>query len=121
MVASDATSAKPRGGFGLVSRRRGGQSDAETKRAKDATPQMTPSSSLASTEDEPGTFAYKHQEADSASSLGSLIDEVADFVEPERVPEKIPHKATGAPPLARDDSGSAIFPHPAPSRLPAPR
>lgn len=121
MVASDATSAKPRGGFGLVSRRRGGRSDVETKRAKDATPQMTPSSSLASTEDEPGTFAYKHQEADSASSLGSLINEVADFVEPERVPEKIPHKATGAPPLARDDSGSAIFPLPAPSRLPAPR
>lgn len=45
----------------------------------------------------PGSFAYKHQETDSASSLGSLIDndQVADFVEPRRVPEKIPHKATG--------------------------
>ena len=44
---------------------------------------------------DPGSFSYKLQESDSASSLGSLADKVADFVEPERVPEKIPHKATG--------------------------
>jgi hypothetical protein len=41
-------------------------------------------------------FAYRLHESDSASSLGSLADKVAEFVEPERVREEIPHKATGA-------------------------
>mmetsp|Transcript_3187 Transcript_3187/g.7387 ORF Transcript_3187/g.7387 Transcript_3187/m.7387 type:complete len:502 (+) Transcript_3187:132-1637(+) len=45
---------------------------------------------------EPGSFAYRLQENDSASSLGSLADTVAQFVVPERVKEKIPHLATGA-------------------------
>lgn len=47
---------------------------------------------------DPSSFSYRLQESDSASSLGSLADKVAEFVEPERVPEKIPHKATGENP-----------------------
>ena len=42
-----------------------------------------------------GSFAYKLRDNDSDSSLGSLADKVAEFVVPERLPEKIPHKATG--------------------------
>lgn len=52
----------------------------------------TPSVNLSA---DPSAFAYRLHESDSASSLGSLADKVAEFVEPERVPEKIPHKATG--------------------------
>ena len=47
---------------------------------------------------EPGTFGYKIQEFDSASSLGSLADKVAEFVTPERTQEKTPHRAVGASP-----------------------
>ena len=57
----------------------------------------------------PGSLAYKNQEAHSASSLGSLINEVAEFVEPERVPEKIPHKATACH-TRRFEPSSDIFP-----------
>ena len=48
---------------------------------------------------EPGTFGYKIQEFDSASSLGSLADRVAEFVTPERTQEKTPHRAVGASPV----------------------
>ena len=34
---------------------------------------------------EPGTFGYKIQEFDSASSLGSLADKVAEFVTPDDI------------------------------------
>ena len=77
---------------GLVSRRTGERPrDAPEKEKTTPSTSGEGSVSLGG----PGSLAYKHNEADSASSLGSLINEVADFVVPERVPEKIPHKATG--------------------------
>ena len=54
------------------------------------------SSAAGSRTDSSNSFAYRLQESDSASSLGSLADKVAEFVEPKRVREEIPHKATGA-------------------------
>jgi len=91
-------SPEPRGGKGgvvpLDERRRAN--------AEGASPSVTPSSSGdgSVTPGKPGSFGYKHQEVDSSSSLGDL-NEVAEFVVPERVPEKIPHKATGALPTRR--------------------
>lgn len=93
-MSGDVAATKPALGMtGLVNRATG-------ERPGVAPEKTTPSSSGdgSVSQGAPGSFAYKHQETDSASSLGSLIDndQVADFVEPRRVPEKIPHKATGA-------------------------
>jgi hypothetical protein len=104
MGGGGAPGAKPAPGVvGLVNRRTG-------ERPGDSPDLTTPETSGdgSVSQGQPGSLAYKNQEADSASSLGSLINEVADFVVPERVPEKIPHKATGACP--RNDASSRYFP-----------
>ena len=60
----------------------------------------------------PGAFAYRNAESDSASSLASLadadIDKVAEFVVPDRTPERIPHKAIGAYSLL-DNTRVSVF------------
>ena len=101
-MSGDVAATKPALGMtGLVNRATG-------ERPGVAPEKTTPSSSGdgSVSQGAPGSFAYKHQETDSASSLGSLIDndQVADFVEPRRVPEKIPHKATGAACGANNDA-----------------
>ena len=106
MGGGGAPGAKPAPGvMGLVNRRTG-------ERPGDSPDLTTPETSGdgSVSQGQPGSLAYKNQEADSASSLGSLINEVAEFVEPERVPEKIPHKATGACHTRRFEPSSDIFP-----------
>lgn len=108
MGGGGAAGAKPAPGVvGLVNRRTG-------ERPGDSPDLTTPETSGdgSVSQGQPGSLAYKNQEADSASSLGSLINEVADFVVPERVPEKIPHKATGACPRneRRFEPSADIFP-----------
>lgn len=106
MGGGGAPGAKPAPGVvGLVNRRTG-------ERPGDSPDLTTPETSGdgSVSQGQPGSLAYKNQEADSASSLGSLINEVADFVVPERVPEKIPHKATGACHTRRFEPSSDIFP-----------
>lgn len=105
MGGGGAPGAKPPGVVGLVNRRTG-------ERPGDSPDHTTPETSGDGSVSQglPGSLAYKNQEADSASSLGSLINEVAEFVEPERVPEKIPHKATGACHTRRFEPSSDIFP-----------
>jgi len=105
MGGGGAPGAKPAPGVvGLVNRRTG-------ERPGDSPDLTTPETSGdgSVSQGQPGSLAYKNQEADSASSLGSLINEVADFVVPERVPEKIPHKATGACPRNDASSRRPIF------------
>ena len=104
MGGGGAPGAKPPGVVGLVNRRTG-------ERPGDSPDHTTPETSGDGSVSQglPGSLAYKNQEADSASSLGSLINEVADFVVPERVPEKIPHKATGACPRNDASSRRPIF------------
>ena len=105
MGGGGAPGAKPPGVVGLVNRRTG-------ERPGDSPDHTTPETSGDGSVSQglPGSLAYKNQEADSASSLGSLINEVAEFVEPERVPEKIPHKATGACPHATLRDVGRYFP-----------
>lgn len=105
MDGGGAAGLKPAPGVvGLVNRRTG-------ERPGDSPDLTTPETSGdgSVSQGQPGSLAYKNQEADSASSLGSLINEVADFVVPERVPEKIPHKATGACPRNDASSRRPIF------------
>ena len=105
MGGGGAPGAKPPGVVGLVNRRTG-------ERPGDSPDHTTPETSGEGSVSlgQPGSLAYKNQETDSASSLGSLINEVADFVVPERVPEKIPHKATGACPHATLRDVGRYFP-----------